>query len=246
MQTILFTAVGVGGATVLGAILGFFIKSPNERFNDALLSFAGGVMLASALVSLLLPALEYGKFSILFTVAGIFLGALCIRGLNKFVPKLYALAGVKANQGKLNKVLLFVLAIAIHNLPEGIVTGVGFGIGNTAQAFSIAFGIALQNVPEGFVIIAPMVSAGVSKPRTFLIAVITGIIEVAGTFLGYFAIRFVTKFLSFALAFAGGTMLYVVANEMLPDAHIHGNGNTATFSFLLGIAFMLVFNFLIA
>ena len=246
MHTILLTALGVGGATVLGAILGFLIRNPSERFNDAVLSFAGGVMLTASIVSLLLPALEYGRFPILSTIAGIFCGALCIHAMNAFVPKLHTLVGVTENTEKLHNVLLFVIAVAIHNLPEGIVTGVGFGTGNTAQAFSIALGIALQNVPEGMVIIAPMISAGISKPRTFFIAITTGVIEVIGTFLGYFAIRFVSAILSFSLAFAGGTMLYVVANEMIPDTHAHGNATIATYAFLVGIAFMLVFNFLIA
>lgn len=246
MQTILFAAFGVGGATVFGAILGFLIKNPSRRFNDALLSFASGVMLTASLISLLLPALDYGKLPVLNTVTGIFCGAFCIHALNAFTPKLHNLVGATENNRDLHKVILFVIAIAIHNLPEGIVTGVGFGTGNTAQALSIAVGIALQNIPEGMVIIAPMISVGISKPRAFLIALFTGIIEILGTILGYFAVRFITSILSFALAFAGGTMLYVVVGEMLPDAQAHGNGNVATYAFLLGVTFMIIFDFFIA
>jgi ZIP family zinc transporter len=141
--------------------------------------------------------------------------------------------------------MLFVLAIAIHNLPEGIAAGVGFGSGNVTQALVIAGGIALQNIPEGIVIIAPMLSAGVSKGKTFLIAAITGLIEVVGTFIGYFAVSLSVAILPFALAFAGGTMLYVVSDEMIPETHSHGNQRGATFALLIGFCLMLVMDVLL-
>jgi ZIP family zinc transporter len=138
---------------------------------------------------------------------------------------------------------LFVLAIAIHNLPEGIAAGVGFGSGNTAQALIIAGGIALQNIPEGMVIIAPMLAAGVSKKRTFVAALATGLVEVVGTLIGYFAVSISTAILPFALAFAGGTMLYVISDEMIPETHSHGNERGATYTLLIGFALMLTFDF---
>ena len=141
--------------------------------------------------------------------------------------------------------MLFVLAIAIHNLPEGIAAGVGFGSGNVNHALVIAGGIALQNIPEGIVIIAPMLSAGVSKGKTFLIAAITGLIEVVGTFIGYFAVSLSVAILPFALAFAGGTMLYVVSDEMIPETHSHGNQRGATFALLVGFCLMLVMDVLL-
>ncbi|MBQ1281439.1 MAG: ZIP family metal transporter, partial [Oscillospiraceae bacterium] len=147
--------------------------------------------------------------------------------------------------GKLDKVILFVLAIAIHNLPEGIAAGVGFGSGSTADALLIAGGIALQNIPEGMVIIAPMLAAGVSPRRTFLIALATGLVEVAGTFLGYFAVTVAASILPFALAFAGGTMLYVISDEMIPETHAHGSERGATYSLLAGFCLMLVFDVLL-
>ena len=147
---------------------------------------------------------------------------------------------------KLSKVLLFVCAIAIHNLPEGIAAGVGFGAGDTAGALVIAGGIALQNIPEGMVIIAPMISAGISKRRTFIIALMTGLVEVVGTFIGYFATAGVSEvILPFALAFAGGTMLYVISDEMIPETHAHGSERAATFSLLVGFSVMVAFDFLL-
>jgi ZIP family zinc transporter len=145
----------------------------------------------------------------------------------------------------MNKVMLFVLAIAIHNLPEGIAAGVGFGAGNTAEAFLIAGGIALQNIPEGMVIISPMLAAGISPKRTFLYAAMTGLVEVVGTLIGYFAVSISAAILPFALAFAGGTMLYVISDEMIPETHAHGSERGATYSLLIGFCLMLVFDVLL-
>jgi len=133
-----------------------------------------------------------------------------------------------------------VLAIAIHNLPEGIAAGVGFGSGNTSQALLIAGGIALQNIPEGMVIIGPMLAAGVSPRRTFVLAMLTGLVEVAGTLLGFFAVTVSSAILPFALAFAGGTMLYVISDEMIPETHAHGCERGATYALLAGFCVMLI------
>ena len=201
-------------------------------------------MLAAAVLGLILPSLEYGgKFGIFVTVAGIFAGALCLNLIDKLVPHLHRLLGSEDESHKntsLDKVLLFVLAIAIHNLPEGIAAGVGFGSKNTAQALIIAGGIALQNIPEGMVIIAPMLSAGVSPKKTFICAAFTGFVEVIGTFIGYFAVSISTAILPFALSFAGGTMLYVISDEMIPETHSHGSQRGATYSLLFGFCLMLV------
>ena len=134
---------------------------------------------------------------------------------------------------------MFVTAIAIHNLPEGIAAGVGFGSGNMSQAFMIAGGIALQNIPEGMVIISPMLAVGVSAKKTFLIALLTGMVEVLGTFIGYFAVSVASAILPFALAFAGGTMLYVISDEMIPETHAHGSQRGATYALLAGFCLML-------
>ena len=136
--------------------------------------------------------------------------------------------------------LLFVLAIAIHNLPEGIAAGVGFGSGDTTQALIIAGGIALQNIPKGMVIIAPMLAAGISPRKTFILAMITGLVEVVGTLIGYFAVSISTAVLPFALAFAGGTMLYVISDEMIPETHSHGSERGTTYALLVGFCVMLV------
>jgi len=251
MTVVLLTALGVGGATILGAVLGFIFKKISHTFSDIVLAFAAGVMLAAAVCGLILPSLEYGgNLSLLVTVAGIFCGALCVNLIDKLVPHLHRLTGVdqEAHPEKgeqLSRILLFVIAIAIHNLPEGIAAGVGFGTGNTAEALTVAGGIALQNVPEGMVIIAPMLAAGISPVRTLFIAMATGLIEVLGTLLGYFAVSLSAAVLPFALAFAGGTMLYVISDEMIPETHAHGSERGATYALLVGFCLMLAMDLFI-
>ena len=244
MELVLLTALGVGGATVIGAAIGFFFKRLSHTFSDIVLSFAAGVMLAAAVLGLILPSLEYGgDWGLLYAVGGIFCGAICLNLIDKLVPHLHKLAGVDtenhSNEG-ISRVLLFVSAIAIHNLPEGIAAGVGFGSGDTSQALIIAGGIALQNIPEGMVIIAPMLAAGIKPRRTFLLAMITGLVEVIGTLIGYFAVSLSTAILPFALAFAAGTMLYVISDEMIPETHAHGHERGATYALLVGFCLMLV------
>ena len=244
MELVLLTALGVGGATVIGALIGFIFKNISHKFSDIVLSFAAGVMLAAAVLGLILPSVEYGgKFGLIITVVGIFAGALCLNLIDKVVPHLHKMAGVDIESHKntnLGKVLLFVTAIAIHNLPEGIAAGVGFGAGDTSQALIIAGGIALQNIPEGMVIIGPMLSAGVKPARTFVLAMLTGLVEVLGTLIGYFAVSIASAILPFALAFAGGTMLYVISDEMIPETHAHGSERGATYALLVGFCLMLV------
>lgn len=244
MSIVLLTALGVGGATIIGAAIGFIFKNITHKFSDIVLSFAAGVMLSAAVLGLIIPSVEYGgKYGIIITVIGIFAGALCLNLIDKLVPHLHKITGTDSeahNNANLSKVLLFVTAIAIHNLPEGIAAGVGFGSGDNTQAFIIAGGIALQNIPEGMVIIGPMLAAGVSRQRTFLCAMITGLVEVVGTLIGYFAVSIAEVILPFALAFAGGTMLYVISDEMIPETHAHGSERGATYALLVGFCVMLV------
>ncbi len=244
MREVLLTALGVGGATVAGSLIGFVFKRLSHRFSDIVLSFAAGVMLAAAVLGLILPSLDYGgEWGLLITVVGIFAGALCLNLIDKLVPHLHKLVGAEPeahHNAQLSRVLLFVTAIAIHNLPEGIAAGVGFGAGDSSRALLIAGGIALQNIPEGMVIIGPMLAAGVTPRRTFVCAMITGLVEVAGTLIGYFAVSIASAVLPFALAFAGGTMLYVISDEMIPETHAHGSQRGATYALLVGFCVMLI------
>ncbi len=246
MSIVLLTAIGVGGATLIGAVIGFIFKNISHKFSDIVLGFAAGVMLAAAVIGLILPSIEGGgKFASLITVLGVFCGAFILNIIDKIVPHLHKMNGdtEKHPQAKASSVMLFVLAIAIHNFPEGIAAGVGFGSGNVSEALTIAGGIALQNIPEGMVIIAPMLSMGYSKKKTLIIAAITGLIEVVGTMLGYYAVRVSVAILPFALAFAGGTMLYIISDEMIPETHAHGAERGATYALLAGFCLMLLVDF---
>lgn len=261
MTMVVLTALGVGGATLIGAVLGFIFKNLTHKFNDIVLSFAAGVMLAASVIGLILPSIDHAgervvswglnaNWGIVITIIGIFCGALCVNFIDKIVPHLHNLAGTNEEkhpemQSQMNKTLLFVIAIGIHNLPEGLAAGVGFGTDNVEQALVVASGIALQNVPEGMVIIAPMIGIGMSKRKTLLIAAATGFVEVVGTFLGYFAVTLTTAVLPFALAFAGGTMLYVISDEMLLETHAHGSERAATYALLVGFCLMLIFDTLL-
>ena len=243
MLIVLLCAIGVGGATMVGGVLGFLFRRITHRASDAVLSFAAGVSFASAVLGLILPSLEYGgDLGIIVCIFGIFAGALCVNLLDKAVPFAYKFAGIceSASDKRCGKIFVFVMAIAIHNLPEGIAAGVGFGSGDASAGLLIALGIAIQNIPEGMVLIAPMMSAGVSAGRALVIALATGLVEVFGTFVGYFAVSVSAVVLPFSLAFAGGTMLYVVSDEMIPETHGDGSEHIATYFLLAGFCLMLV------
>ncbi len=248
MQLAMLTAIGVGGATIVGVLFGFLFHKVPHKFNDAILGFAGGIMLAAAILGLIIPSLDNGNIWV--TALGIVTGAVFLNLADKMTPHLHRVTGMDQEehaekQNSINKVMLFVMAIAIHNLPEGIAAGVGFGSENISNAITVAVGIALQNIPEGMVIVSPLIMSGVSKWRVFLIASFTGVIEIVGTLIGFTAVSVATTILPFALAFAGGTMIYVVSDEMIPETHSHGYERMATYSLIFGFIAMLIMDFYI-
>ncbi len=247
MKVVLITAIGVGGATIVGSMIGFFFHNVSHKLNDIILSFAAGVMLAAAIIGLILPAMDMaGNGKLWLPIAGIFVGALFLNAMDRLTPHLHKLSGVDIEQHKHNQnldgALLFMLAVAIHNLPEGMAAGVGFAGGDKGAALTVAVGIALQNIPEGIITVSPLIMAGVKRKRAFLLGAVTGFIEVAGTFIGYYLAGVSKMVLPFALAFAGGTMLYIISDEMIPETHSHGYERVATYSLLAGFALMLIMN----
>jgi len=248
MQLAMITALGVGGATIFGVLLGFVFQKIPHEFNDIVLGYAAGIMLGAAILGLILPSLE-GE-NVWITLAGILTGAVFLNFADKVTPHLHRLTGMDQEahsdkQNQLNKVMLFVMAIAIHNLPEGIAAGVGFGTENVGNAITVALGIALQNIPEGMIIVSPMIIAGIPKIRVFFIACFTGLIEIIGTMIGYGAVNLSTAILPFILAFAGGTMVYVVSDEMIPETHSHGYERQATYALLFGFMTMILMDYYI-
>lgn len=240
---IFLTAICVGGATIVGAILGFLFRHVQKSFQKQALSFASGVMLSASISGLIIPSLECGgRYSIFVMSAGIFSGAACITFFEKRISYLYAIVGETERSDSVDHILLFVSAIALHNLPEGIAAGVSLGSGDMTRTVLISGAIAIQNIPEGMIIIVPMLHAGFSPKKSFIYAVLTGVIEIVGTYIGYYVTIVSAVLLPYALAFAGGTMLYVICDEMIPDAKAEDVSNYATYALLTGFCFLFLIN----
>lgn len=244
MEIVLITALGVGLSSVIGSLLSFWIKEIPQKVSDAILSSAAGIMLGATFLSLIIPSIELSGdiWGYMISGAGIFAGGVVICLVDKLVPHLHKIIKVKEDSENLNRVLLFVAAIGIHYFPEGLAVGVSFGNENIGNAISIAAGISLHHIPAGLVTILPLILAGVSKKKAFLIALITGLIEVVGVMLGYLAVGASSAVLPFILAVAGGAMLYVITSEMIPETHSHGHEKTAAFSLIGGVVVMLLIN----
>lgn len=245
MSSVWISAAGLSLATMIGAVLGFGIKNLPHKWNDCVLGYCAGVMLAASTLGLLVPSVEMaGEGLWWLSVVGVICGALFLNVIDLATPHLHKLTGLEpenhANNASVNKILLFVMAIAIHKLPEGMATGIGFNAEDVSNAWSVTIGIALQNIPEGMVVIAPLLLAGVSKVRTFVISLAIALLEVAGVWFGYGVGSISEYLLPAMLAFAGGAMLYVVSDEMIPETHAHGYQKMATYALLAGFMTMVL------
>lgn len=245
MQWVLLAACGIGLSTVAGTGVGFAFKNISQRAYNCIIGFAAGVMLCAAVCGLVEPSVEgVGGLGAILATAGIFLGALFLFGVDKLTPKLNAAIGISGEvQGR---VVLLVAAIAIHHLPEGVAAGVSFGSDNINDIIIVCGGIAIQNLPEAAVIIAPMLNSGVSKKKALLIALMSGGVEIIGTFIGYLAVNVAVAIMPFALAFAGGSMMYIIIDEMIPQTHTQKFGGCASFSTLGGFCLMLLLDTLLS
>ena len=236
MSQVWICAAGLCGATIVGSLIGFMIKELPHKWNDTVLGYCAGVMLAASTIGLIVTAFEMtGHWW--FVAIGVMVGALFLNLLDLVTPHLHHITGLDEaehhHNASLNHVLLFVMAIALHKLPEGMAAGVSMSEG-TDGSWSVTLGIALQNVPEGMVVIAPLLVAGVSHARTFLISTVIGLLEVIGVWLGFAMGTASQLMLPFMLGFAGGAMLYVTSDEMIPETHAHGYQKQATYALLLG------------
>lgn len=239
MQSVWISAIALCCASVIGSLIGLTFKGISHKVSDMIMGFCAGIMLAASVVGLILPATEMAGTAGWWQVAiGVLGGALFLNLLDNITPHLHKLTGLDAethaNNAHINKVLLFVLAIAIHKLPEGIAAGVGFNNSTNDAAWSVTFGLALQNIPEGMVVISPLLLAGVSRWRTFFISLAIGLLEIVGVWIGYGLGAISLVMLPVMLAFAGGAMLYVISDEMIPETHAHGYHKAATYALLVG------------
>lgn len=239
MTQIWISAAALFGATVLGSVIGFFIKELPHKWNDTVLGYCAGVMLAASTVGLIVPAFEGVTESIPWWMiaAGVMAGALFLNILDLITPHMHTITGLDAEEHRhnasVNRIMLFVLAIAIHKLPEGIAAGVTVS-SEEAASWIVTLGITFHNIPEGMVIIAPLLLAGVSHWRTLLIALSIGMLEIVGVLVGYGLGNISSMLLPVMLGFAGGAMLYVTSDEMIPETHAHGYQKHATYALLLG------------
>lgn len=246
IENVIYSALGLCGATVIGSVIGFAFKELPHKWNDTVLGYCAGIMMAASVLGLLLPAADMAGdgWGVAWVVVGGMIGALFLNVLDFVTPHLHHITGLEqeqhTNNATLNHVLLFVMAIAIHKLPEGMAAGVGFNGENVGNAWTVTAGIALQNVPEGMVVISPLLVAGVSRMRTFFISLAIGLLEIVGVLIGFFAGGISQVLLPVMLAFAGGAMLYVVSDEMIPETHIHGYQKQATYALMLGFFTLLV------
>ena len=232
MENVILSAVFIGGATLFGSFLGVILGKRCERHLGVILAFAAGVMLLAAITGLILPSIEgVDVFGVLLSLIGIFVGGAVLWLTDRLSPLI-------SSESNARSALLFALAVAIHNLPEGIAAGIGYGAPDISAAVRVSFGIALHNIPEGMIVTVPLVSMGVKHRRAFLLAASGGIAEVIGSFIGYFASRVAVILLPFTLAFAGGTMLYAICAELIPESLICGR-ERAAFALILGLSVML-------
>jgi ZIP family zinc transporter len=241
------------GLTALGAAMAFLGANPSRKLMDLMLGFAGGVMIAASFWSLLAPAIEIsgelGMVEWLPPAVGFILGAVFLRLLDLVLPHLHpALKGAKPEgiRAHLMKTTLLVLAITLHNIPEGLAFGVAFGAAGLSPsatlsgAVALTLGIGLQNLPEGLAVAFPLRKAGFSRGKAFFFGQLSAVVEPLFAMLGAAAVEFVRVGLPYALSFAAGAMIYVVVEEVIPESQSEGNGDLATMGLILGFTCMMI------
>lgn len=231
-------ATGIGGIPVL------FVRTVSQRVLDTMLGFAAGIMLAASFFSLILPAINTG--GIWIAVAGICFGVIFIMAIDRLVPHLHALTKVNKPTPGLRRVWLLILAITIHNFPEGLSVGVGFGGGDISAGVVLAIAIGLQNMPEGLAVALPLLRENFSKWKAGGYATLTGLVEPVGGVIGILVVSISHQFLPFAMAFAAGAMIWVVSDEMIPESRTKGYEREATIGVIIGFLVMMILDNLFA
>jgi len=226
-----------GSATILGALSVFFLQKISDKFMDALMGFAAGVMLSATFFGLISPAIEIGGIG--KTAFGILLGMFFLIVMEKVIPHMHRVAGVKGPPTRLSKMSLFILAMTIHNFPEGLSVGVGFAGGNIMAGIILAIGIGIQNIVEGLVVALPLFRDKNKILEAFLIASFTCVVEPIGGFLGISVVSLGKFLIPYGLAFAAGAMLFVTSEEIIPETHSRGNAREATIGLILGVIVMM-------
>lgn len=241
-------SLAAGLLTAVGALPVLAGRQIPQRVSDTLLGFAAGVMLAASFLSLINPGLDWARLlygpgfvSASIITAGVLVGGLFVAALNEAVPHEHFVQGREGpSVSEIGRVWLFVLAITIHNLPEGMAVGVGFGGGDYASGSMLALGIGLQNAPEGLAVGLALRAVGQRPAKAFAIAALTGMVEPVSGTLGAWAVSFSQALLPWAMAFAAGAMIYVISHEIIPETHRRGGQNQATLGLMSGLALMML------
>ena len=241
-------SAAAGLATAAGALPIFFVRTLSDRLKDSFLGFAAGIMLAASFFSLILPGLEAagaqghspaGAAAILATA--ILLGGGVLHLLNHYAPHEHFVTGPTqaATGSSINRIWLFVIAITIHNFPEGLAVGVSFGAEDQGQGWATAIGIGTQNMPEGLAVAVSLAAVGYSRLFAFFVALLTGLVEPIGGFVGISAVTLSEALLPWGLGFAGGAMIWVVSSEIIPETHAREGSAGATGTLMVGLALMM-------
>ncbi len=239
------------GVTALGAASVFTVKKLNQQFLDWVLGFAAGVMIAASFWSLLAPAIELAEKPVWIPpLVGFLLGGACLRGMDYILPHLHVGAPLSEAEGvptRWQRSVLLVLAITLHNIPEGLAVGVAFGAASHgieaasfAAAVALAIGIGLQNFPEGIAVAMPLRREGMSRLKSFWYGQLSAAVEPIAGMIGAGAVLIARPILPYALSFAAGAMIFVVVEEVIPEAQREGHGDNATFGVMMGFAIMMV------
>lgn len=246
IESVLVCAAGLGLASLLGSGIGALIKKIPHRWNDIFLGYCAGMMLAASLVCLIMPAIEQVSIGMFWEpLLGVACGVMLIAVLDYVTPHLHHLSGLGDTEphsfnSSTNRVLLFVLAIALHKFPEGMATGISFDGGDMTNAYTLSLVIALQNIPEGMVVVTPLIMIGVGTLRVLVVSLVVAALEMAGVLAGYWLGDLSAALLTFLMGMAGGAMLYVISDEMIPETHAHGYEKQASYALIAGVMTMLL------
>lgn len=253
MLEIIFSVIIPFIGTILGSALVFVVKGKmSKNVQKAFSGFAAGVMIAAAIWSLILPSFDasskMGKFSFVPVIVGLWLGFMFLMLLDKVIPHIHIDSGdVEGPSCNLKKSTMTALAVALHNLPEGIAVGVVLASATStsstvsiSMAIALAVGIAVQNFPEGAIISLPLANCGVKKSKTFMLGVLSGIVEPLGALLTLLLASFITPALPYLLSFAAGAMIYVVVEELIPEMTEGKHSHIGTIFFAIGFSLMMI------
>jgi ZIP family zinc transporter len=234
-----------GLATGLGALPALFLKNISDRVFNSLLGAAAGVMLAATAFSLIIPGMDFGNIiwpgkGLWIVSAGMLIGALFLHFADEKLPHLHFESENEEHLDSLQKISLFIIAITIHNFPEGMSVGVSFGSGDLNNGLVLAIAIALQNIPEGLAVALPLVGLGYNRWKAVGIATLTGLVEPIGGLLGITMVTVFTPILPIAMGFAAGAMLFVISEEIIPETHSKGRSRCATFALMSGFIMMML------